>query len=157
MVAEHITDPEVAVSSLARLTRPGGRLVIYTINKFSPVSIASMIIPHRLHHSIKRLLWNTEERDTFPVAYRMNTKKTLVGLFESHGFRLLQFAHLVDCRVLGRFRFLHFLELSFWRLCRSVGLSYPENCLLAVFERNKPHDPNQAPPDSLEASESLVS
>jgi len=141
MVAEHITDPEAALSSLARLTRPGGRLVIYTINKFSPVSIAAMIIPHRLHHSIKRLLWKTEERDTFPVAYRMNTKKTLAGFFESNGFRLLHFAHLADCQVLGRFRFLHFLELLLWRLCRSIGLNYPENCLLAVFERNPRSDP----------------
>ncbi len=138
MVAEHITNPEAAVSSLARLTRPGGRLVIYTVNKFSPVSIAAMIIPHQLHHAIKRLLWRTEERDTFPVAYLMNTKKALVELFESNGFSLLYFARPADCRVLGRFRWLHFLELSMWRLCQSFGLNYPESCLLAVFERNHP-------------------
>jgi hypothetical protein len=75
----------------------------------------------------------------------MNTRKTLVGLFESNGFRLLQFAYLADCQVLGRFRFLHFLELSLWRLCRSIGLKYPENCLLAVFERNQPHESIPAP------------
>ena len=32
MVAEHITNPERAVGSLARLTRPGGVVVVYTVN-----------------------------------------------------------------------------------------------------------------------------
>ena len=35
----------------------------------------------------------------------------------------------------GRFRASHYLELSLWRLLRSLSLTYPENCLLAVYER----------------------
>jgi SAM-dependent methyltransferase len=42
MVAEHITDPRAAVQSLAGLTRPGGRVVIYTVNKWSPVTLLSL-------------------------------------------------------------------------------------------------------------------
>ena len=32
MVAEHITDPEAALSALARLAAPGSKVVVYTVN-----------------------------------------------------------------------------------------------------------------------------
>jgi SAM-dependent methyltransferase len=135
MVAEHITEPAAAVASLARLTRPGGRVVVYTVNRRSPAAIAARVVPFRLHHAIKRVLWGTEERDTFPVAYRMNTRRGLARLFGAHGFREIHFAHLADCRVFGRFRRLHLLELRLWRRLEAAGLRYPETCLLGVYQR----------------------
>src|SRR5262249_54185515 len=98
MVAEHIANPEAAVDALARLTRPGSLVVVYTINRWSPVSLLAWLIPFRFHHWIKRLIWNTEEKDTFPVLYRMNTKSTLDRLFRGAGFREFFFRTLDDCR-----------------------------------------------------------
>jgi len=135
MVAEHIAQPDLVLESLARLTKQGGRVVVYTVNKWSPVTLASWLTPFWLHHPLKRLLWRSEERDTFPVRYAMNTRERLSALFESHGFSERHFAYLDDCRTLSRFRALHFLELSAWQIARSVGLRYPENCLLGVYER----------------------
>jgi SAM-dependent methyltransferase len=136
MVAEHIADPEATVEALARLTSPGGRVVIYTVNRWAPVSIASKFIPFRLHHPIKRWLWKTEEKDTFPVAYRMNTRRRLCRLFEGQGFRELGFAYLDDCRTFGNFQALFFLELSARCGLKTLRLKYPENCLLGVYERS---------------------
>src|SRR5205823_1700311 len=65
MVAEHITEPAAAVAALARLTRPGGKVVVYTVARWSPAALAARVIPFGLHHAIKRVLWRTEERDTF--------------------------------------------------------------------------------------------
>ncbi len=135
MVAEHVTAPEAAVAALARLTRPGGRVVVYTVNQWSPAAIAARVVPFRLHHPIKRVLWRSEERDTFPVAYRMNTRRRLARLFEAQGFREVHFAHLDDCRSLARFRPLHLLELRLWRLLKAAGRRHPENCLLGVYQR----------------------
>jgi SAM-dependent methyltransferase len=135
MVAEHVTDPDAALAALARLTRPGGKVVVYTINRWSPVPVATRMIPFRLHHPIKQILWRTEEKDTFPVAYRMNTRPQLRRLFERHGFREAYFARLPDCRTTFRFRLLHGLELLLWRALDRVGLTYPENCLLGIYER----------------------
>jgi SAM-dependent methyltransferase len=135
MVAEHIQDPAAAVASLARLTKPGGKVVVYTVNRWTPLAILAKIIPHGLHHPIKRILWKTEQRDTFPVSYRMNTRKRLARLFNAGGFTELYFAYLDDCRTFGRFRTLHSCELALWQLVRAFGLKYPENCLLAVYER----------------------
>lgn len=135
MVAEHITDPHAAVASLARLTRPGGRVVVYTINRWSPVPVITFFTPFVLHHPAKRLLWNSESKDTFPVAYRMNTRKTLTDLFARHGFREEAFAYLDDCRTLSNFRATQLGELCVWRVLRALGRRYPENCLLGIFER----------------------
>jgi SAM-dependent methyltransferase len=145
MVAEHVTDPDAAVASLARLTRPGGRVVVYTVNRWSPVSLAAKAIPFGLHHAFKRALWKTEERDTFPVAYRMNTRGALRRAFGAHGFREAGFAYLDDCRTFGRFRVPHYLELSAWRALRALGLRYPENCLLGVYQRLAADRPGRGP------------
>jgi SAM-dependent methyltransferase len=133
MVAEHITDPVGTVRALARLTSAGGRVVIYTVSKWSPVTVVSAITPFRFHVAAKRFLWRTDERDTFPTAYRMNTRRELRRLFAAGGFLEESFYHLDDCMSFGRFLWLSRLELLAWRTLRSVGLRYPEASILAVF------------------------
>jgi SAM-dependent methyltransferase len=135
MVAEHIIDPDAAVSALARLTRSGGVVVVYTVNQWSPVSLVARAVPFALHHLIKHRLWRSHEEDTFPVAYLMNTRRRLHRLFERHGFREASFAYLGDCRTFANTRPLQAMELWAWRALRAVGLTYPENCLLATYER----------------------
>ena len=135
MVAEHVAQPELAVQSLALLTKPRGKVVIYTINKWSPASIVAKYTPMKVHHVAKRCLWRTEEKDTFPVAYLMNTRQRLAGLFESAGFRECFFTYLDDCRSFGRFRLLHCIELYTQSVLRKLGVRYHENCLLGVYER----------------------
>ncbi len=135
MVAEHITEPERAVKSLARLVKPGGRVVIYTPNRWAPVSLAASIIPFRWHHHITGVLWQTQEADVFPTVYQMNTRRRLRHLFEQAGFREAGFLYLDNCSTFQRFRFSCFLELSLWWILRRVGIGYPENNLLGVYER----------------------
>jgi 2-polyprenyl-3-methyl-5-hydroxy-6-metoxy-1,4-benzoquinol methylase len=135
MVAEHVADPEAAVGALARLTRHGGRVVIYTVNKRAPLALLAALLPMRLHHLLKRLVWRTQERDTFPVVYRMNTRRQLRRLFTAHGFSESSFTYLDDAHTFHHYPVLHVLELTLWRLLRAVGLRYPENCLLGVYER----------------------
>jgi ubiquinone/menaquinone biosynthesis C-methylase UbiE len=67
MVAKDVTDLEPVVTSLARLTRPEGKVVIDTINRWSTVPIVTSINPFDFHHAIKRFLWSTVNKDTFPV------------------------------------------------------------------------------------------
>ena len=135
MVAEHITDPESAVLSLSRLLKPGGKLVIYTVNRWAPITLVSWLVPFRLHHGIKKLIWDTEEKDTFPVAYKMNSRRQLRRLLEKAGFREYSFAYLDDCRTFGKWRLANTLELCFWKALHAFGLHYPETCLLGIYER----------------------
>lgn len=136
MVVEHITAPQEAAAALGRLTRPGGHVVIYTVHKYSPVSLVSAVTPLSFHHRMKALLWEGEEKDTFPTAYRMNTRSRLAGLMREAGFAEASFRSLPDTRTTNRFRALNTLELGLWRTLRAVGLGYPENCLLGVYRRD---------------------
>lgn len=135
MVAEHITNPVAAVDSLARLCRPGGLIVICTPNSRSPVSIAARLAPHFLHAPLKGWFWGGDPKDTFPVVYLMNTHRRLSGWFERGGFREAAFAKLDDCRSLYRIWRLHRVEVALRGCCAALGMSYPENCLLGVYQR----------------------
>lgn len=135
MVAEHITEPERAALALSRLVKPGGKLVIYTVNRWAPVTLVSWLVPFRLRHAIKSILWESEEKDTFPVAYRMNTRKELRRLLESAGFQERYFAYLDDCGIFGQWRIANTVELCLWKVLHTLGLHYPETCLLGIYER----------------------
>src|SRR5262245_58303733 len=41
MVAEHVRRPGPAVAALARLARPGGKVVVYTVNRWAPAALAA--------------------------------------------------------------------------------------------------------------------
>jgi hypothetical protein len=135
MVAEHIVNPEAAVASLHGLVKNGGLVVVFTVNKQSPISLLSGLTPFWLHHPVKKLMWGGDEEDTFPVAYKMNTRSQLGRLFSAGGFREVGFAYLDDLSAFGRFKFLNLCELVVWRACRGLGVNYPENCLLGIYQR----------------------
>ncbi|MBX9700551.1 MAG: class I SAM-dependent methyltransferase [Acetobacteraceae bacterium] len=136
MVAEHVTDPASAVAALARLCRPGGRVVVYTVSKWSPASMAAALTPMAVHHTAKRLLWETAPEDTFPTAYRMNTRTTLKRQFEAAGFAEERFLRLADCRSFARWPLTQQAELMVWRGLTALGIPYPEACLIGVYRRD---------------------
>ncbi len=135
MVAEHISDPDKTLRTLKEISCSGSLIVIYTINKWSPVSLITYSTPFWLHHPLKKILWGTEEKDTFPVQYKMNTRKDLQNLFETNGFKEVHFQYLDDCRTFAGFRLLLYAELLLWKCLAALKIRYPENCLLGVYEK----------------------
>lgn len=133
MVAEHIEDPASAMAALSRLVRSGGRVVIYTVARFSLAALIAAATPMAVHHVTKRLLWGVQERDTFPVAYRMNTRAVLRTLFEGAGFHEEAFLYLDDCRVFTRWKGLTRIELALWKGVRHLGLPYWDRNLLGIY------------------------
>ena len=135
MVVEHVEQPQVFMASLARVVRDRGRVIVYTVHRWSPTAVAAAIVPHALHHPVKAKLWATEEKDTFPVAYRMNDRRALNRHFAKAGFDNLSFAHLPDCSVTSRFPRLHATELALWHTMKTMRLGYFERCLLGVYQK----------------------
>jgi SAM-dependent methyltransferase len=71
-VAEHLVEPERVFRELARVLRPGGRLLLLTPNRWHYVALAARLLPYRLHLAFNR--WRgVDARDVFPTAYRANT------------------------------------------------------------------------------------
>ena len=135
MVAEHVQNPDAVAENLKSMLNPGGKVVIYTINKYSPVPILTYITPFSVHFKVKKFFWGGEEKDTFPVAYKMNTRKELQSIFERFGFVEDNFQYLDDLSTLERFKFPNLAELSVWKLFSAIGLRYPENNLLGVYRK----------------------
>ena len=83
-VAEHLIEPEAAFRELARVLRPGGRLLLLTPNRWHYVPLAARLFPYRLHVAFNR--WRgVDARDVFPTAYRANTAGRLRALAEGAG------------------------------------------------------------------------
>jgi SAM-dependent methyltransferase len=138
MVAEHIVDPDRAIAKIAELMKPGGKLLIYTPYKWAAMSVVASLIPFRWHHPLKQLIWDAEARDTFPTAYKLNTRADLDRYASAHGLTERYFSRLDDCRVFTRYRWINYGELSIQRVLKGLGVHYPETCIIGGFERTLP-------------------
>lgn len=81
-VLEHVPDAAAFAREVDRVLKPGGWFCARTPNKFSYLTLASSLIPNRLHaRTLEKVqAGNREARDVFPTHYRLNT----VGALKRH-------------------------------------------------------------------------
>src|SRR5262245_46639774 len=94
-----------------------------------------LLSPVSLSSSTQAPSLGLEPEGHIPCRVPMNTRGALARVFSKHGFRESEFAYLDDCRTFTAFRTLLILELCLWRGLHFLGLRYPENCLLGVYQR----------------------
>lgn len=140
MVAEHVVNPVAALTSIVRLLKPNGLFVVYTPYKWAPISMVASAVPFALHNPLKRLLWNTESRDTFPTAYKMNTRRDLTALASVLNLKEELFEFLDDCRTTTAYPLLNAMEIRARNLLNSMAIKHPENCILAVYRKGEESD-----------------
>ena len=81
--------PERVFGELARVLKPGGRLLILTPNRWHYVTVSSALLPHRFH--LKYNQWRgVDAHDIFPTVYRANTASRLRRLYERAGLDVEQ-------------------------------------------------------------------
>ena len=86
-VAEHLTQPERVFGELARVLKPGGRLLLLTPNRWHYVTVSSTLMPHPFHLAYNR--WRgVDEHDIFPTVYRANTAGRLRRLCDRAGLEV---------------------------------------------------------------------
>lgn len=93
-VFEHLTDPESVYREFARVLRPGGRVVFLTANMWDYGTLFARLVPNRLHGRIVKAVEGREEEDTFPTAYKTNTRGDVDRLATSAGLRVECFEYL---------------------------------------------------------------
>ena len=95
MVFEHLVKPQATVRELARVTRPGGSILVHTVNSLHYASWMARLTPYRFHQWIVERIEHRAGKDVYPTQYRANTVARLRRLFEGSGCRLVD-GGLVD-------------------------------------------------------------
>jgi len=121
-VFEHLTDPESVYREFSRVLKPGGRLVFLTANMWDYGTLVARLVPNRLHGRIVKVVEGREEEDTFPTAYKTNTRRDVDRLAAGTGLAVEHFDYL------GQYpNYLMFNGLLF-----AVGTAYDK--LISRFE-----------------------
>jgi SAM-dependent methyltransferase len=85
-VFEHLANPARAFAELARVLRPGGRLVFLTPNAHNYVTLANRLAPCRLQKQLVWWFYRRQEIFTFRTHYRANSRRQLERLLAGAGF-----------------------------------------------------------------------
>jgi SAM-dependent methyltransferase len=112
-VLEHLERPASAIQELARVLRPGGRLLILTPNRYHYVPLLASLLPLTVQRLVARgrgLTWQEVHR-TF---YRANTPRRLRTLARQTGLRV-ETLHLFETPP---------VYLAFHPLAFALGVAY---------------------------------
>lgn len=93
-VFEHLTDPDAVYREFARVLRPGGRVVFLTANMWDYGTLVARLVPNRFHAKVVKAVEGREEEDTFPTAYKTNTRGDVNRLAAAAGLRVEGFDYL---------------------------------------------------------------
>ncbi len=93
-VFEHLTDPGPVYREFARVLRPGGRVVFLTANMWDYGTLVARMVPNRMHGRIVKAVEGREEEDTFPTAYKTNTRADVDRLAAQAGLQVEGFDYL---------------------------------------------------------------
>jgi SAM-dependent methyltransferase len=93
-VFEHLTDPEPVYREFARILKPGGRIVFLTANGWDYGTLVARLVPNHLHARVVKLVEGRAEEDTFPTAYKTNTRGAVDRLAAQSGLQVSSFEYL---------------------------------------------------------------
>lgn len=93
-VMEHLADPAAVYAEMWRLLKPGGRFIFLTPNFWDYASLASFVLPSRVHPYIVGRTEGRAEEDVFPTYYRTNTRRAVRRLSSQAGFEMESFTYL---------------------------------------------------------------
>lgn len=93
-VFEHLTDPQAVYMEFARVLRPGGVVVFLTANMWDYGTAVARLVPNRFHAAIVKRVEGRDEADTFPTAYRTNTRRAVDRLSRNSGLAVDRFKYL---------------------------------------------------------------
>lgn len=95
-VIEHLPEPETVFAEIARVLRWGGHFIFLTPNAWNYVVLINRLTPAWLQRRLVPRLYGRQEKDTFPVVYRANTRRKLDDKLGRAGLRCEEFHYVGD-------------------------------------------------------------
>jgi len=86
---EHFADPEAAFVNLARWLRPGGRLVLTTVNRRHPFVAAYLSLPDRMRRRVQ-LVVKATAADAHPLVGACNDPMALRAALAAAGYQAIR-------------------------------------------------------------------
>lgn len=77
MVVEHLQNPQRDLAEIARILKPGCRLMVLTTNAWSPVVFVPRLLPFRVKRWLLARLFGAVETEIFPTFHRFNTPRRM--------------------------------------------------------------------------------
>lgn len=120
-VFEHLTEPAGVYREFARVLKPGGRIVFLTANMWDYGTQVARLVPNRFHAAIVKKVEGRAEEDTFPTAYKTNTRGDVNRLAAGAGLQVERFEYLSQYPNYLMFNgFLFFLGMCYEKLISNV-------------------------------------
>ena len=94
-VLEHVPDRGATFGEIARVLKPGGAFIFVTPNAHNPLTVLSRALRPVQSLLVKRL-YERAEADTFPVAYRANTRRAIKRAAAASGLRVEALDYVPD-------------------------------------------------------------
>jgi ubiquinone/menaquinone biosynthesis C-methylase UbiE len=130
-VVEHIENPDMAFSEIARILKKDGRILILTTNIFSPFIFISKLFPYRIRKLIILLLYNIKEEDVFPTYHKLNNIlafKRLAPIFYIEDWHYIQDANWSK-------KLLFFIFFSWHLITKCFHLYYLRTNILLTLKK----------------------
>ncbi len=142
-VFEHLTEPTAVYAELSRILRPGGRIVFLTANMWDYGTLVARLVPNRFHAKLVRAVEGRDEYDTFPTAYRTNTRAAVERLSAGAGLRVKGFEYLSQYPNYLLFNGVaFFLGMCYEKLiARFEALRFLRGWILVTLEKERPPEP----------------
>ncbi|CAG0956939.1 hypothetical protein MYXO_00538 [Myxococcaceae bacterium] len=140
MVFEHLVDPAPSVAEIVRITEPGGRILVHTVNRRHYLALLARVTPFRFHRWIVSRVEGRAEKDVYPTAYQINTARTLERGFAACGARRIRGGTLDGIPLFLPYPGLFWIGIAFGLIERALA-KLPLLCevlrpnLLMEFER----------------------
>ncbi len=136
---EHVSDPERSFEELARVLKPGGRILLVTPNLYHYSMIVSRLTPYGFHEWFLHKIGGEGHNHGFPTYYRANTRGKLKRLASKSGLAVDYFKMVEGYpRYMSFFLPAYMLGVMYERLVNSwSGFGGIRHSILASFQKRK--------------------
>lgn len=145
-LVEHLADPVKVFEECKRVLRPGGRLILLTVNQWFPPILLARALPHSVRQFLNRIASGTKEEDTFRTYYRANSAKKLATAAQRAGLQVGELRHVSQHPDYLMFSaLLYRLGVAVERACHRIeGLRGWRHFLHAAFVKPAEAEPGAA-------------